>query len=129
MGKINIEKLVSDIKDAEAAMLEGRWSSYKEKAGLDRWAYYEKHVTGLYTLRAFLRGRMHRRNPPAEIRDFNRSREQSGGTMRLKWNMEEHNRDLAEETAERYLERSEVAPEDPAVAEPKPRGFLQRLFG
>ena len=131
MERIDIPKLVEDIKAAEAAQRKCRWSEYKEKNGLHRWSYYEAHVTGLYTLRAWLRGRMHRKNPPAGIRDFNRTMEEQGRDARMQWDMEEHNRSLAEKTAERYLSQEQsTEPEGaPILPEPEGKGLLQRLFG
>ena len=72
-------------------------------------AHYEEHVTALYTLRAYLRGRMHRKNPPAPIRDYNRTMEEQGSPSRMTWNMEDHNRKLAEQTAQHYIKQDAVA--------------------
>lgn len=135
MEKINIPKLVSDIKACEAARF--NWRSYCEQNEIGkRWSEkfwwspsYEEYVTALYTLRAWCRGKMHRKNPPATIRDFNRTMEEQGHPHRMTWDMEEHNRKIAEKTAERYfLEKSEPAPE--VQIEPKkPKGLIQRIFG
>ena len=113
MEKIDIPKLVSDIKACEAARF--RWNNWCEKNGIGRrfsekyWSapQYEEYVTALYTLRAWCRGKMHRKNPPAPIRDFNRTAEQNGWTDRMTWNMEDHNRKIAEQTAKRYLKTEE----------------------
>ena len=117
MERINVPELVADIKACEASRKKGRWSEYAKERGLGRqlsqWWHansYEDHVTGLYTLRAYLRGKMHRQNPPAAIRDFNRTMEQTGSRERMTWLMGEHNRILAEKTAEGYaLQEVEVA--------------------
>ncbi len=93
----------------------GKWDAYTKERDLGRqmsqwwWATsYENHVTGLYTLRAYLRGKMHRQNPPAPIRDFNRTMEETGSNERITWLMEEHNRILAEKTAKEYVLQEEA---------------------
>ena len=114
MENVNIEKLVEDIKTGEQAYRSGSWKSWCESRGLGTvfgsafWPTpYADHMTGLYTLRAFLRGRMHRRNPPAPLRDFHRSMLDEGIAHELKWDMEDHNRKLAERFVESY--RNEAA--------------------
>ena len=121
MENINIEKLVSDIKTAEEAHRGTGWDIWCSKRGLGtthtkegsfRGAGgtagrfypddYAEHMTSLYTLRAFLRGRMHRKNPPEEIRGYNRSMQENGSEHRLSWDMEENNREIAEKTSARY---------------------------
>jgi len=110
MKNINIEKLVSDIKSGEAAYRGSSWDIWCQKRGLGATASsgtfypadYVAHMTGLYTLRAFTRGRMHRRNPPASIRDYNRSMEDSGRSERMAWDMEVHNGKIAERFADSY---------------------------
>ena len=110
MENIDIEKLVSDIKTGEQAYRSGQWKSWCESRGLGRkWSDsfwptpYADHMTGLYTLRAFLRGRMHRRNPPAQVRDFNRSMLHNDTPgWQMSWSMEEHNRKIAEGVAASY---------------------------
>jgi hypothetical protein len=109
MEKVNVEKLVEDIKSGEKAYREGKWHSWCEPRGLgkkwfDRWypADYSTHMTGLYTLRAHLRGRTHRKNPPAPIRDFNRSVRDDGSNRRIAWDEAAHNRKIAEEFSEAY---------------------------
>ena len=60
-------------------------------------------MTKLYTLRAFSRGRMHRKNPPPEIRDYNRSMICNGEPfLQREWDMWEHNRMVAESVAPDY---------------------------
>lgn len=115
MENINVQKLVEDIKSGEEAFRSGKWHSWCEARGTGRiWsgrlypADYAEHMTGLYTLRAFLRGRMHRQNPPAPIRDFHRSMIENGIEHELKWDMEAHNRRIAEEFSASY-EESEAA--------------------
>jgi len=110
MERIDIPKLVTHIKEAEYCHSSGKWDKYTKNRGLGKqmsqwwWAApYEEYVTGLYTLRAYLRGKMHRQNPPAPIRDFNRTMEETGSRERMTWLMEEHNRILAEKTAKGYL--------------------------
>jgi len=114
MENVNTEKLVEDIKTGEQAYRSGSWKSWCESRGLGRkwsdsfWPVpYATHMTGLYTLRAFLRGRMHRKNPPAPIRDFHRSMLEEGREHELIWDMEKHNRDIAERIAASY--QGEVA--------------------
>lgn len=114
MEQINIEKLVSDIKTAEGDYRHSGypgWSEWCKKRGLGR-TYsgggrfypedYADHMTKLYTLRAWLRGRMHRKNPPEEIRGFNRSMEENGDSHRISWDMEDHNQKVAESMARSY---------------------------
>jgi len=111
MENINIEQLVSDIKTGEEAYRGSSWDIWCKKRGLGRThsdggryypADYVDHMTSLYTLRAFLRGRMHRENPPEEIRDFNRSMQENGSEHRLSWDMEEHNRKIAQKASSQY---------------------------
>ena len=110
MENVNVKKLIEDIKTGEQAYRSGSWKSWCESRGLvTRWSGgfwptpYADHMTGLYTLRAHLRGRIHRKNPPAPIRDFHRSMLELGEKHELKWDMEKHNRELAEKFAEPYL--------------------------
>lgn len=111
MENVNVEKLVEDIKTGETAYRSGSWYSWCESRGLgQKWGDrfwptpYAVHMTGLYTLRAFLRGRMHRKNPPAPLRDFHRSMLETGIEHELIWDMEKYNRDLAEKFSEAYSE-------------------------
>ena len=140
MEKIDIRKLVTHIKEAELMRRSGKWEKYTKERGLGRqmsqwWhpAQYEEHVTALYTLRAWCRGKMHRQNPPAPIRDFNRTMEETGQTSRMTWDMEAHNQRIAEATAESYYidqDEPESTPEAVPEATPeKPKGLLHRLFG
>lgn len=139
MENIDIPKLVTHIKEAEEMRRSGKWEKYTKERGLGRqmsqwwWATsYEDHVTGLYTLRAYLRGRIHRKNPPAPIRDFNRTMEETGQPGRMKWNMEEHNQRIAEAAAQPYLpkEKEEAPIEEARPPETKGRASLMsRLFG
>jgi len=61
---------------------------------------YEIVVTRLYTLRAWLRGKNHRLNPPQNIRDSNRHYRKSDDDG---WDMVEHNKDIAEQLIEKYV--------------------------
>ena len=132
MEKIDIVKLVTDIKECES--MKYKWDAYTKDKGLGRqypnfWypVHYETHVTSLYTLRAYIRGKMHRKNPPAPIRDFNRTMEELGQPDRLTWDMEKHNKTIAEETAKKYLtENNELNKEENPVIK---QSFIQRLFG
>ena len=134
MENIDIPKLVSDIKKCEAAKY--NWHNWCEKNGIGRrfsethWSspQYEKHVTALYTLRAWCRGKMHRKNPPAPIRDFNRTMEEQGLPDRLSWDMEKHNQSIAETTALDYEYESKQE-ETPELKPKQKPGFLQRIFG
>lgn len=74
---------------------------------------YPDIVTGLYTLRARTRGRCHRKNPPAPIRDYNRSMEMTGEERRMTWDREEHNQKLAEKFAVHY-KKAEESQDSPA---------------
>ena len=68
------------------------------------------HVTGLYTLRAWLRGKLHRHNPPEEIRDFNRTVQEQGLPYKLReWDATDHNRKIAEKVAEGFRRKPEPA--------------------
>ncbi len=139
MENIDIPKLVADIKEAELMQRTCRWSDYTKERGMGRqmsqwwWATsYEDHVTGLYTLRACLRGRTHRKNPPACIRDFNRTMEETGRPDRMKWNMEEHNQRIAEAAAQPYLPKEEEVVPKEETRPPETKGrvsLMSRLFG
>ncbi len=111
MENVNIEKLVNDIKAGEKANRTGEWKTWATGRGKHRWApQYAPYMTSLYTLRAFLRGRMHRKNPPAHLRDFHRSMVQTGRrTGEVEWDMEAHNRRIAEQIAESYQREEEAA--------------------
>ena len=137
MEKINIAKLVSDIKTCEAARF--NWRSWCEENEIGKrfsekiwWVpQYSEYVTALYTLRAWHRGKMHRQNPPASIRDFNRTMEEQGRPDRMEWDMEKHNRKIAEEAAKRYFLEQPI-PEVVPEVQPEPKkakGFIQRIFG
>lgn len=106
---INIEKLVESIHAAEDAYRNGTWREYAKENGFSPWNY-AGHVTGLYTLRAWLRGRLHRHNPPEEIRDFNRTVQEQGLPYKLReWDATDHNRKIAEQVAERFRREPEPA--------------------
>lgn len=109
MKNINVEKLVSDIKSGEQAYKSGEWYSWckgRELGELWRGVHYPvsyaDHMTALYTLRAFLRGKVHRRNAPAPLRDFHRSMIEQGIDHKLEWDMEEHNQRVAERISAKY---------------------------
>ncbi len=115
MENINVKKLVEDIKTGEAAYRSGSWKSWCEPRGLGTvfgsafWPTpYAVHMTGLYTLRAFLRGRMHRKNLPGWLRDYRRSMAETGREFKTTWDMEGHNRKIAEKFSAVYQE-SEAA--------------------
>ena len=99
---IDINKLVDSIHAAEDAHRDGTWSEYAKTNGIRVWNY-AGHVTGLYTLRAWLRGRLHRQNPPEQIRDFNRTMEEQDRPARLDWDATEHNRKIAVKVAEAFM--------------------------
>jgi hypothetical protein len=121
---VSISDLRTAIKDAERAYKFGYWLSYARQhvftdeyqiKALDRGflpdnSGYVEHVTGLYTLRAWLRGKLHRLNPPAPIRDFNRSM-RATGRVELEWDAAKHNRELAE----KYAPKFPVKVDDPYV--------------
>lgn len=102
LRQVDRARLVDDIHHAEAANRDGAWRAYAVAHDLP--LEYRRHVTALYTLRAYLRGRLHRHNPPPEVRDYNRSLRANpnpyGGPMR--WNRLEHNRAVALQAAARY---------------------------
>ena len=95
-------RLVDDIHHAEAAQRDGTWQRYAIDRDLP--LEYRRHVTALYTLRAYLRGRIHRRNPPPEIRDYNHAARAEPDLLSplMRWNRLEHNRDVALRIAARY---------------------------
>lgn len=100
---IDIHLLVDDIHAAEAAQREGKWREFCKDRGLSQYTNHPKFVTGLYTLRAWLRGKLHRQNPPEEIRDFNRTMiETDRRHLCQTWDAKEHNRKIAERMAEGY---------------------------
>lgn len=100
---IDITKLVDSIHAAEDSYRDGSWGEYAKTNGISRWNY-AGHVTGLYTLRAWLRGKLHRHNPPEEIRDFNRTVKEQGLPYKLReWDATEHNRKIAEKVAEGFM--------------------------
>lgn len=110
MTSIDIRKLVDEIHSAERSYREGKWAEFCEARGLGRrfgggqfWpAPYVATVTSLYTLRAWTRGKCHRQNPPENIRDFNRTMEEQGRPERMGWDMEEHNKKIAEAVVPRF---------------------------
>lgn len=121
MENIDVKKLVEDIKEAEAAKKNGTWIEWGTKKGIGYpWKYnekiwcgtsYEDYVTGLYTLRAFLRGRMHRKNPPEPLRGMHRSMIENGSRApdsEIMWDMHAHNEKIAQKVAESY-QREEAA--------------------
>jgi len=99
---IDIRKLVDEIHAAEAAHRSGKWAEFCEQRGLGRFTSYAKTVTGLYTLRAWHRGKCHRLNPPESIRDFNRTMIEQGRSERLGWDRLEHNKKIAEKIAPHF---------------------------
>jgi hypothetical protein len=68
-------------------------------------------ATALYTLRAWVRGRLHRTQPPRELRDSS-----AALGVPLEWDAKEHNRKLAEQVAPRYTpSASQAAPPSAAT--------------
>lgn len=102
-------RLVDDIHHAEAANRDGAWQAYAIARDLP--LEYRRYVTALYTLRAYLRGRIHRHNPPPEVRDYNRSLRANPNPYGepMHWNRLEHNRAVALQTATRYQMSSSPA--------------------
>lgn len=104
---IDTTKLVDTIHTIEAAQCSGTWAIYAKENGIGRqiskWFFptsYSTYATGLYTLRAWLRGKLHRKNPPEKIRDFNRTVQERDLKYKLKeWDATEHNKKIAEEFA------------------------------
>jgi hypothetical protein len=80
-------------------------------------------ATDLYILRAWMRGRLHRQNPPEETR----ASLISAGRDLSTWDAEAHAEEVAERVAYRYLPDEDDEPVEPAN-EIKP-GLLARLFG
>lgn len=113
----DIRKLVDDIHSAEAAHKNRAWTEWCSERGYGLPGLparsYPDIVTGLYTLRAQTRGRCHRKNPPAPIRDYNRSMEMNGSKDRMTWDMEKHNQQLAEKFAPHY-KKAEDSQDSPA---------------
>lgn len=103
---VNVQKLVSDIHNSEEAHRAGAWPAYAKEHGLRRFGYAD-HVTALYTLRAATRSKLHRLNPPANIRDYNRHLLESGGVAK-EWYASEHNRAIAEGMAAKYPRLDEI---------------------
>lgn len=73
---------------------------------------YTSYVTSLYTLRAWLRGKLHRLNPPASLRDTNRT---YGRPDDDRWDAKAHNGRIAEKTAPAFARPVDVQPEAAAV--------------
>ena len=123
---IDEERLVYDIKENERAWKEGRWErtwlswsalcdirdiSKIEIHGMgvchdcnhhtsDR-LEYRAYMHSLYTLRAYSRGKMHRHTPPEPLRGFNFSMRTTGNGHRVReWDMESHNKYIAEKQAQ-----------------------------
>lgn len=68
-------------------------------------------ATALYTLRAWARGRLHRTQPPRELRSSAEALH-----IPLAWDAKEHNRKLAEQVAPRYTSStSRAAPPSEAT--------------
>lgn len=68
-------------------------------------------ATSLYTLRAWARGRLHRTQPPRELRDSHAALQ-----IPLEWDAKEHNRKLAERVSQRYTSTaSQAAPPSEAT--------------
>lgn len=104
---IDIPRLVADIHAAELAFKAGpaTWKAFAMSAGVRHYGpnSYAGHVTCLYTLRAWCRGKLHRQTAPAPIRDFNRSMEETGRLDAIQgWNAREHNEAIAIKVAESY---------------------------
>jgi len=107
--QINIKKLVDDIHAAEKLHRTSwdAWTKFCKDRKYSPWRYADV-VTGFYTLRAWTRGRLHRKNPPPHVRDYNRSMREAG-RMCIEWDAEDHNRKLAERVSEYYLREEESA--------------------
>jgi len=107
--QIDIKKLVDDIHAAEKLHRTSwdEWTKFCKARNYSPWRYADV-VTGLYTLRAWGRGRLHRKNPPAHVRDYNRSMRETGREkLCTEWDAEEHNRKLAERVGQQYLREEE----------------------
>lgn len=96
MEKVDLKKLVTDLKALPALSSAPRaeWVTWCEDRGLGeiyggskfRALSFADAATNLYTLRAYLRGKIHRTTPPAPIRDFNRTMREQGRPARITWN-------------------------------------------
>lgn len=120
---IDIRKLVDEIHSAENAKKEDKWREWCEENGHCRrtpdgraylHAAYSRYVTDLYTLRAWCRGRLHRKNPTDPVRQY---AEYKGAPpeeiffsksyfypydFEGKWDVREYNKCIAEKVAGRF---------------------------
>lgn len=95
--KIDITRLVTDIKVVEQNIRDHNKHYNWPNTGLQCVA------TELYTLRAFLRNKNHRLNPPDYIRDCNASMRQTGRKEPYKsWSADKHNKRIAEKNMSKY---------------------------
>jgi hypothetical protein len=132
---IDIPQLVADIKAGETAWkadikakdwTRGNWKAFAMDHGLSEFEP-ANGLTKLYTLRAWVRGKLHRQTPPASIRDFNRSMVEAGHPQHAKpWSSHKHNGDIARALAGRY-ERAEPAPDPNAMSSQIAAGIAEAL--
>lgn len=99
---IDIPKLKSDLRALEHRIrilkqaLRRPWAEPMTAAQADLHALAAE-ATALYTLRAWAHGRLHRTQPPRELRDSS-----AALGVPLEWDAQAHNRRLAERVAPRY---------------------------
>ncbi len=100
--KLDIDRLATDITDLEERIravkipLRRTWTEPMDHLQGQLLALAAE-VTALYTLRAWVRGRLHRTQPPRPLRDAYRDM-----GLTLSWDAKQHNRTEAERAAERY---------------------------
>ena len=116
MVEVDVERLASDVralKDLFSADKE-KWLDWCKERGFGYSCVVDEQdhffaepyalvATGIYTLRAYLRGRLHRMNPPMAIEDFNRTMRAAGkGKLCQRWNRLEWNTRIASAYATKY---------------------------
>lgn len=118
MDTVNVTQLVADLKELPR-LAHGdheTWRDWCATRGFGRGANghflpfeFSVVATGLCTLRAYLRGRLHRMNPPQDVRDHNRAmREQGRFAELVRWNRIEWNSTTAHKFAAYYPFVAEV---------------------
>ena len=99
---INIQKLREDARRIEEQIREAKlllrttWTRPMDQEQINL-ATLRAQATELYTLRAWLRGKLHRKNPPEHLRHLARDLGKE-----ITWDAKEHAREIAERVGKRY---------------------------
>jgi len=113
---VDIIALKTEIHRSEAAQSLGLWEPMRPSP-----ATYKPYMTTLYTLRAWMNGRLHVTSVPEKIRDYNREMVRTNRSERKPWTRLDRlmfNAESAEFTARHFQRKLSIEAEEPADVRP-----------